>query len=190
MSRSWSRCASDFELIAYDHRGVGESSRMEEPFTIAQLAADAAGLLAALQVDSAHVLGISMGGMVAQELALAHPERIRTLDPRLHLLRRPGSSLATPAVAQRLIEAMRPGDRERVLRTTWEICISPAPARGRRVSTQAFRAIGARARRSRVPSSWLRCRRSPPTTPARACPALRGADAGRARHRRRADPRR
>jgi 3-oxoadipate enol-lactonase len=69
----------DFEVIVYDHRGVGASSRLEGALTIVQLAEDAAGLLAALELDSAHVLGISMGGMVAQELALAHPERVRTL---------------------------------------------------------------------------------------------------------------
>src|SRR6202453_3565513 len=72
----------DFDVIVYDHRRVGASTRTEGPLTIAQLAEDAAGLLTALQVDSAHVLGISMGGMVAQELALggrAGTNRVRTL---------------------------------------------------------------------------------------------------------------
>ncbi len=114
-----------FEVIAYDHRGVGESSRMDASFTIATLARDAAGLLDALEVNSAHVLGISMGGMVAQELALAHPERVRTLALGCTYCGGPGSSLASPPVAQRLFEAMSSGDRERVLRTTWEICVSP-----------------------------------------------------------------
>lgn len=120
-----------FEVIVYDHRGVGESSRIEaptgreDPMTIAQLAEDAAGLLDALQVDSAHILGISMGGMVAQELALAHPERVRTLALGCTYCGGEGSSLASPAVGQRLFEAMSSGDREQVIRTTWEICISP-----------------------------------------------------------------
>jgi 3-oxoadipate enol-lactonase len=83
-----------FEVIAYDHRGVGESSRMEGPFTIADLARDATGLLDALELDSAHVFGISMGGMVAQELALAHPERIRTLALGCTYCGGPGSTLA------------------------------------------------------------------------------------------------
>jgi 3-oxoadipate enol-lactonase len=113
-----------FDVIAYDHRGVGQSSRMEAPFTIAQLATDAAGLLAALEIESAHVLGISMGGMVAQELALEHPQRVRTLALGCTYCGGEGSSLATPPVAQRLVEALRSGDRERALRTGWEIGVS------------------------------------------------------------------
>ncbi len=114
-----------FEVIAYDHRGVGESSRMEGPFTVADLARDATGLLDALELDSVHVLGISMGGMVGQELALAHPERIRTLALGCTYCGGPGSSLASPAVAQRLVESLRGGDPAVALRTGWEICISP-----------------------------------------------------------------
>src|SRR5215207_2055432 len=59
----------DFELILYDHRGLGRSAPHEGAFTIADLAGDAAALLDGLGLDDAHVLGISMGGMVAQELA-------------------------------------------------------------------------------------------------------------------------
>src|SRR5271169_5989398 len=69
----------DFDVIAYDHRGVGASSRLEGPITIREMAEDAAGLLDALELDSAHVLGISMGGMIAQELALAHASRIQSI---------------------------------------------------------------------------------------------------------------
>ena len=89
----------DFETIVYDHRGIGESSRMEEPFTIVQLAQDAAGLLDALELDTAHVLGISMGGMAAQELALAQPERVRTLTLGCTYCGGEGSSLTSPEVA-------------------------------------------------------------------------------------------
>src|ERR1700677_1664335 len=96
----------DFDVIVYDHRGVGASSRLQGPLTIRQMAADAAGLLDALELGSAHVLGISMGGMVAQELALAAPERIRTLTLGCTYCGGEGSSLAAPAALQRLTEAM------------------------------------------------------------------------------------
>jgi 3-oxoadipate enol-lactonase len=115
----------DFETIVYDHRGVGESTRLQGPITIAQLAEDAAGLLAALELDSAHVLGISMGGMVAQELALNHPERIRALALGCTYCGGEGSSVASEEVMRRLAEGMMSGDRERALRTGWEVNVSP-----------------------------------------------------------------
>ena len=95
-------------MIVYDHRGIGKSSRMEGPFTIVQLAEDAAGLLDALELDIGHVLGISMGGMVAQELALAQPERVRTLTLGCTYCGGEGSSLTSPEVAQRLAEGRCP----------------------------------------------------------------------------------
>jgi 3-oxoadipate enol-lactonase len=117
-----------FDVIAYDHRGVGASSRLEGELTTAQMAEDAAGLLTALELDSAHVLGISMGGMVAQELALAHPDRIRTLTLGCTYCGGEGSALAAPQALQRLTEAMMSGDRARALRAGWEIDVSPTMA--------------------------------------------------------------
>jgi 3-oxoadipate enol-lactonase len=117
-----------FEVIVYDHRGVGSSTRLEGQLSIAQMAADAAGLIEALELDSAHVLGISMGGMVAQELALAHPERVRTLALGCTYCGGEGSALIAPEVGQRLFEAMSSGDRTLALRTAWEINVAPALA--------------------------------------------------------------
>jgi len=68
-----------FQCIVYDHRGTGRSDAPAGPTSMPQLAADAAALLGALGLDSAHVYGVSMGGMVAQELALRFPERVRGL---------------------------------------------------------------------------------------------------------------
>lgn len=66
-------------VICYDHRGMGDSTRGGAPITMDSLAADADALLGALGVDKAHVLGWSLGSAVAQELAIAHPERVAGL---------------------------------------------------------------------------------------------------------------
>lgn len=68
-----------FDVVMFDHRGIGESGRADEQFTIADLADDAAGILDAVGWPDAHVLGISLGGMTAQELVLRHPTRVRTV---------------------------------------------------------------------------------------------------------------
>jgi 3-oxoadipate enol-lactonase len=116
----------DFDTIVYDHRDIGESSRTGSPFTIAELAGDAAGLLRALGISCAHVMGISMGGMVAQELALGHPELVRTLVLGCTYCGGEGSRLASEDVLRRLAEGMASGDRERAIRTAWEVNVSPA----------------------------------------------------------------
>jgi pimeloyl-ACP methyl ester carboxylesterase len=68
-----------FECIAYDHRGSGRSGKPPMLTSMAELAGDAARLLDALEIESAHVYGLSMGGMVAQEMAIRFPERVRGL---------------------------------------------------------------------------------------------------------------
>ncbi len=68
-----------FRVIVFDNRGIGRSGDDGEPFTIRDMARDAMGLLDALGVERAHVLGLSMGGMVAQEVALLFPQRVAGL---------------------------------------------------------------------------------------------------------------
>jgi len=65
--------------LIFDHRGVGGSDDPGGPFSTPQFAGDAVGLLDALEIERADVLGISMGGMVAQEMALRHPDRVERL---------------------------------------------------------------------------------------------------------------
>ncbi|WP_340686406.1 alpha/beta hydrolase [Amycolatopsis coloradensis] len=84
--------AEGFYVIRYDNRDAGRSSRMSgranlplayalrvAPYSLADMAGDAAGLLTELGVESAHVVGASMGGMVAQTLAIEYPSRVRSL---------------------------------------------------------------------------------------------------------------
>jgi 3-oxoadipate enol-lactonase len=71
--------ADRFQVVSYDSRGFGESDSPQGPYTTAQLADDAMGVLDAADLESAHVVGISLGGMIAQELALSRPDRVRTL---------------------------------------------------------------------------------------------------------------
>jgi 3-oxoadipate enol-lactonase len=131
----------DFEVIVYDHRGVNGSSRVNGSFTIADLAADAAGLLGALQIDCAHVLGFSMGGMVAQELTLAEPQRSLTLTLAGTYCGGEGSALATDRATRILRDAVATRDREQAVRAAWLVNVSESFAADRRAHAQ-FMEIG------------------------------------------------
>lgn len=65
--------------VVFDNRDVGQSSQAEGDYEITDMARDALALADELELDSFHLLGVSMGGAIAQELALAAPERVRTL---------------------------------------------------------------------------------------------------------------
>jgi pimeloyl-ACP methyl ester carboxylesterase len=71
--------AEKYRTIALDNRGVGRSEMPAGPYPIPLMASDAAAVLDAANVESAHVFGISMGGMIAQEFALQYPQRVRSL---------------------------------------------------------------------------------------------------------------
>ncbi len=105
--------AQGFRVIMFDNRDVGASTWFDEagepdvaallfgtggsvPYLLSDMAADAAGLLGALGVDSAHVLGVSMGGMIAQQFAIDHPQLTRSLTS---IMSTPDPAVSPPADA-------------------------------------------------------------------------------------------
>lgn len=69
----------EYRVIAFDNRGIGNTDKPDREYTIGMMADDAAALLKALGVDSANVLGVSMGGFIAQEMALRYPDMVKSL---------------------------------------------------------------------------------------------------------------
>jgi 3-oxoadipate enol-lactonase len=132
-----------FECVVFDNRGMGRSGRAALPFSVAEMAADVVGLLDALELESAHVVGISMGGMIAQELALDHPGRVRTLTLGATFCGGPEGSLLSPEDLQMLGAAYASGDPEQVFRAMWEINLSPE-FRSDEGRFAAFREMGSR----------------------------------------------
>ena len=101
--------AQIFRTIAFDNRGIGQSDVPEGVYPIAQMASDAAAVLDAANVSSAHVFGISMGGMIAQEFTLQYPQRVRSLILGCTNAGGPHSVRPAPEVLQVLIrEGMTP----------------------------------------------------------------------------------
>ena len=73
------RFASQFQVIAVDNRGTGRSGKPDVPYSIVQMADDAIAVLNALGIPRTHVLGMSMGGMIAQMIAAKYPDRVDRL---------------------------------------------------------------------------------------------------------------
>ena len=72
-------CSAEFRTVIFDNRDVGQSSMADGDYEIADMARDALALADHLELDSFHLVGISMGGAIAQEIAIQAPERVRTL---------------------------------------------------------------------------------------------------------------
>lgn len=105
--------SKEHRVITLDNRGAGQSEQPDIPYTVSGMADDTVGLMDALGIEKAHLCGASMGGMIAQEIALRHPERALTLG--LH------GSLARPdgwgaLVVESLLRARERGNREEFAR--------------------------------------------------------------------------
>jgi pimeloyl-ACP methyl ester carboxylesterase len=134
-----------FFVVRYDNRDIGRSSRIEgrvsratlvrafagrrvrPPYTMADLADDAFGLLDHLGLDSAHVAGVSMGGMIAQTMAIEQPRRLRSLTSIMSTTGKRTVGWQHPSLLPTLIGSRRPG-REAYIRAsaaTWRLIGSP-----------------------------------------------------------------
>jgi pimeloyl-ACP methyl ester carboxylesterase len=119
-----------FRVIRMDTRGSGLSRTAPAPFTIADLADDAARVLRAAGAERARVLGLSMGGMIAQELGLRHPELVEELFLVATRPPTPAQVAGAPEIAERAFDRPQPGESpEDFLRSLWAGYAAPGFAR-------------------------------------------------------------
>jgi 3-oxoadipate enol-lactonase len=96
-----------FKCIYFDNRGTGYSDKPDGTYTIEQMADDASNLLRALNIPETKVFGVSMGGMIAQELTLRHPEQVAKVVLGCTLPGGPEAKMAAPEVAMKLVEGTK-----------------------------------------------------------------------------------
>ncbi len=113
--------ARTFRVVTFDNRGTGQSEKPDAPYSIEMFADDAAGVLDQLKIPRAHIFGVSMGGMIAQEFALRHPARTATLT--LGCTTAGGQhSVPPPPESLKVLTAPREGVApEEVIRRGWPL---------------------------------------------------------------------
>ena len=138
--------AEGFFVIRYDNRDTGRSSRIPHrvsrstlvkafagapvraPYSMSDLASDAVGLLGHLGINAAHLVGVSMGGMIAQTVAIEHPDRVRSLTSIMSTTGRRTVGWQHPSLLPGLVAPRRPG-REAYIKSSaavWRLIGSPA----------------------------------------------------------------
>ncbi len=97
--------ARGFRVIRFDNRDTGKSTWFQpgDSYSLAEMAADGMAVLDATKVAQAHIVGVSMGGMIAQRIAINHPDRTLSLTSRMSASGAPGTLTATPEAAAVLV---------------------------------------------------------------------------------------
>jgi pimeloyl-ACP methyl ester carboxylesterase len=115
--------ARTYQVITYDNRGTGLSDKPDEPYSIAQFASDATGLLDVLRVPRAHMFGVSMGGMIAQELGAHYPQRVASL---MLGCTTPGgrNAVAAPPESMKMLAGRADMTPEEAGREAWKLSFS------------------------------------------------------------------
>jgi pimeloyl-ACP methyl ester carboxylesterase len=101
------------QVISFDNRDVGESSKLSSGYSLEEMAADVVGIMAALGLERAHIFGISLGGMVAQLVAVNFPERVNCLFSVMSSSGAADLPRAKPEVRQKMLE--RASGREAII---------------------------------------------------------------------------
>jgi 3-oxoadipate enol-lactonase len=97
-----------YQVITFDNRGVGKSDKPPGPYSTGTMAEDTIGLMDNLHIDRAHIMGVSMGGMIAQEIAINHPQRVSKLVLGCTYASRQGASADTKEISE-VIQLPSPG---------------------------------------------------------------------------------
>jgi pimeloyl-ACP methyl ester carboxylesterase len=119
--------SKQFRVIVFDNRGAGESDKPAEPYTVSMFAADTAGLLQALGIAKANVVGASLGGLIAEEFALVYPQMVNRLV--LASTGFGGPHMAKPSLLNlipMLLTMRRSGDPAKDIERSFELFTSKA----------------------------------------------------------------
>ncbi|MGE0821033.1 MAG: alpha/beta fold hydrolase [Candidatus Binatia bacterium] len=118
-----STMASSYQVITYDNRGTGLSDKPDEPYSISLFARDATRLLNTLALPQAHIFGVSMGGMIAQELAIHYPDYVASLTLGCTT---PGGKNAVPAPPEsmKMLQGRAGMTAEEAGREGWKLSFS------------------------------------------------------------------
>jgi 3-oxoadipate enol-lactonase len=143
--------AQRFDVLLFDNRGIGESDAPTGPYSAAEMAADATQVLDEAAVERAHVVGTSLGGMIAQELALAHPDRV---DHLVLACTMPGgpSAYPMPEATVRLMAEVSGLEPAVALRRFVENALAPATVAARPELVEQI--MGHRLRTAQPAAAW------------------------------------